>query len=162
MIEVCAIGSLRNMSRPAATARPLRFLFENTPRPYSQRNSTTAAHQRTLNTTLTQYSPRVRHRLAVPSLPAASTTLRSFTVALRLCKGLRPETSNPEPPNPESQTTSSGGESTALSNESYHELADDYLDRLVSVLEEKAETNSQYEVEYSVRLIPFPTWLISN
>jgi hypothetical protein len=85
------------------------------------------------------------------SVPRARSDCRFLTTTIRLRKGLRPETSDPAPPNPEAQiTASTADEPTPLDNETYHELSDDYLDRLVSAFEEKAEANAEYDVEFSV------------
>jgi hypothetical protein len=99
------------------------------------------------------HSPRpfLAHSHDTSSASRASATSRFLTTTSRLHKGLRPESSDPPPPNPEAQTTAStADEPTPLDNETYHELSDDYLDRLVSALEEKAEANTEYDVEYNV------------
>jgi frataxin len=72
----------------------------------------------------------------------------SYTSTSR--KGLQPDSSDPAPPKTEPQISSSNTEPTPLDEDTYHEKADSYLDRLVLALEEKAESNSEFEVEYDV------------
>ena len=74
---------------------------------------------------------------------------RTFSYTTTPHKGLQPESSDPPPPKTEPHL-SSNTEPTPISEETYHEKADSYLDRLVLALEEKAESNSDYEVEYDV------------
>lgn len=72
-------------------------------------------------------------------------------------KGLSPESSDPAPPNTEPTAEDQASASPAdLSDSQYHEIADEYLNNLVLALEEKAETSSDIEVEYSVRFPPSP------
>lgn len=80
---------------------------------------------------------------------------RPLSTAPPLKKGLFPESSNPQPPNPEPQDAGSSGEAAGLSDAEYHEIADQFLNSLVLTLEEMADQDSQtgLEVEYSAGVL---------
>lgn len=67
-------------------------------------------------------------------------------------KGLSPESE--DPPAKESTTENSeynvGGVPAELTNERYHELADDYLNSLIEKLEQLQEETEDVDCEYSV------------
>lgn len=129
----------------AATTRPLRLL---------SRSSLSVSPARRSLTTIIGRSPKpstqpTRH------LPAAIYhPTRSFSCTITPRKGIQPQSSDPAPPNTEPQVSSSTTEPTPLSEDAYHEKADSYLDRLVLALEEKAESNPDFEIEYDVRHVP--------
>jgi hypothetical protein len=133
----------------AATVRPLRIL--------SRSPLSISPARRTLTTLTTHPSrPVAQPALRLTSAIYQPTSSLSYTFTSR--KGLQPDSDNPSPPNTEPQLSSSTTEPTPLSEEVYHEKADSYLDRLVLALEEKAETDSAFEVEYDVRLPSLPPY----
>lgn len=69
-----------------------------------------------------------------------------------------PDTSDPEPPQPEPHDAKdmSNAHPAELSESEYHDLADQYLETLVSTMEEMADREAEkgLEVEYSVSSRP--------
>jgi frataxin len=102
----------------------------------------------------------IRSRL----LPATSTTInarasvrplasfaRSLHQTASACKGISPESEDPQPKEAEDQITATSP--TDLTNEEYHEVADRYMDKMVAALEELQEDREDVDVEFSVGLI---------
>lgn len=95
---------------------------------------------------------RINQHLAIttritPNLPRQCS--RSFTVhtSLRM-PGLMPDTEHPQPPNnaeQEEQRTA-----TAIEEEDYHKVADDFLNNLYERAEQVVEQRDDVEVEYAV------------
>lgn len=89
-------------------------------------------------------------------LTRSSIPCRSFYASRSAFKGLSPESSDPEPPNP--QPVAGGASHVTdpadITVDQYHELADAYIDELVAELEEMQEKGDDIDVEYSVRSIP--------
>lgn len=77
---------------------------------------------------------------------------RSFNTTRSARKGLQPDSAEPAPPTPEPNTSSSTIPTAAqISDSEYHEIADQYLDRLVFAAEELSESSDNgIDVEYSV------------
>ncbi|KPI41951.1 Frataxin-like protein [Cyphellophora attinorum] len=159
------------MSRATATVRSLRRILsrmhERTVTAPEKAHFTSLALVRFTCPQTPSSRSAAAHSHPTSSASNSSANPRFLTTTARLHKGLRPETSDPAPPNPEAQTTASAAdEPTPLDNETYHELSDDYLDRLVSALEEKAEANAEYDVEYSAGVLkcetPQGTWVINK
>lgn len=77
---------------------------------------------------------------------------RRFHLSPLSCKGLQPDSSDPQPPNIETaEGTGHLCKAATISVEEYHEIADEYIEDLLLALEEQAEVaQSGYEVEYSV------------
>jgi len=82
----------------------------------------------------------------------ASSSLRSFSSSPIVLKGIYPETDNPQTKDPEREATVT--EPTEVTIEEYHEAADEYIDRLVAILEELQEAREDVDVEYSVSVGP--------
>ena len=146
-----------SLSRPPA--RPLRFLLSRSFISQSNRSllrtptsscqiETSPLHTRT------PHSRLLRPPHSAPSLNQSSPPLRTT----------RTFTTTPSPLNSPAPAPS---EPTAVSIERYHDLSDSYLDRLVSALEEEAETNEAWEVEYSAGVLSVSiadqgTWIINK
>src|SRR3569833_2898723 len=85
--------------------------------------------------------------IAIFSSPIRPRRLLSTTRMFQ--KGITPESENPPPPTqPESPPVTAVA--AELTESEYHELADQYLDNLLSKLEDLQETNERVEVEFSV------------
>ena len=65
---------------------------------------------------------------------------------------IMPGSSGPEPPNPEPHDAPVAP--AELSEGQYHAAADDFIERLLARLEERADEKGDLEVEYSVRSLP--------
>lgn len=74
----------------------------------------------------------------------------SFTT--RQAKGILPDSDNPAPPNVQDHAVKPVP--AELSDQEYHDLAEDFLHAIQDRLEEVAEKNDQVDVEYSVCSIP--------
>ncbi len=104
-------------------------------------------------------SPRQLSRFLHPI-----TSRRHFHASPQTHKGLQPDSSDPEPP----KSHAGDGavhvtEPANITAEEYHEIADEYIDELVSILEEKAEAaGSGYDTEYSVRHPIYPGSILST
>lgn len=141
------IRCLHQLSRPTsspATTLPAR---SSSSCPFSQ--------ARTLySTSSTQSAPR---RTPTPQ-PYYSTQQqqRSFRTTHSARKGLQPGSADPAPPKTEPNTSSSTTTNTIpiaaqISESEYHEIADEYLDKLVYSAEELSESSDDgIDVEYSV------------
>lgn len=66
-------------------------------------------------------------------------------------RGIMPESENPAPPKIEDSDTPTVP--TDIPTSEFHERADEYLEELLSSLEQKQEESPDYDVEYSVCLI---------
>ncbi|KAH0533665.1 hypothetical protein FGG08_007602, partial [Glutinoglossum americanum] len=107
-------------------------------------------HQRTivLPTITTATRTALNRHRPVPKTttanPASLSRSIHATTALRLA--ITPDSSTPAPP---STTASHVAAPANISTEEYHELADDYLDHLVSKLEALSEQRDDVDVEYN-------------
>lgn len=90
------------------------------------------------------------------------TATRQFSQSPCSRKGLSPGSSDPPPPKTESSELDSHTAPVDFTDGQYHEIADDYLNTLLLALEEKAETSTEFEVEYSVLLLPRFTVTAAN
>ncbi|KAF3360993.1 hypothetical protein VDGD_07667 [Verticillium dahliae] len=82
---------------------------------------------------------------------------RLFTTSSSMNRGIMPETSEPHGKDttvPETPVTVNVAE---LTDAEYHELADQYMDVVVSKLEELAETREGFDVEYSAGVLTLNT-----
>lgn len=122
-----------------ATMRPLRLLSRASTPP--TRRALTTLPARSLR-------PSTMSHRSVPQTTRYPS--QSFSSAPCPNKGIVPESPDPPVPKTEPQVSSSNTEPAPLSEEEYHEKADSYLERLVLALEEKAEGNPDYEIEYEV------------
>ena len=76
---------------------------------------------------------------------------RPFHASATRSKGLSPTSSEPEPPRAQYAGAGHVAQPAALTTDEYHDLADQYIDKLVLKLEEMAEDAvEKLEVEYSV------------
>jgi frataxin len=92
--------------------------------------------------------------LPVASIPGLSTALRQsalrpFTSTSTHLRGILPDTEDPQPPGSAEQH--SPLTPAEITDKEYHELADEYLDRVLSKLEELQDKREDIDVEYSVR-----------
>ena len=95
----------------------------------------------------------IRPALSTRHVKLTPARTRSFNASRCACKGLSPESEDPEPPKGETAGSSSPtAHPASISTDEYHDIADKYIDALVLKLEEMPET-SKLEVEYSVCLI---------
>ncbi|KEF51483.1 uncharacterized protein A1O9_12400 [Exophiala aquamarina CBS 119918] len=81
---------------------------------------------------------------------------RSFSLSHHRAKGLQPDSADPSPPQTEPNASGSSHSPAAaqLSESEYHEIADEYLDRLVYAAEELSESSeSGIDVEYSAGVL---------
>jgi frataxin len=92
---------------------------------------------------------------------SASTSTRLSTVQVSRfhstpsrCKGLRPESSEPAPPEPEDSKVDGASrhvlEASPLSDGEYRDFSEKYFNELLGELESKQENGSDMEAEYSV------------
>jgi frataxin len=86
----------------------------------------------------------------------------SFSTTAHTRKGLQPDSADPAPPKTEPHVSSSTQEPAQLTDEQFHEKAEDYLERLVLALEEMVEEATDLEVEYSVRSPSTPSHSTSS
>ena len=82
------------------------------------------------------------------SVPAVLPGTRSISSSSRLRKGLIPETDNPKPTKPAESTVTIAA--ADITEGEYHQLADEYLETLLSKLEETQEQREGLDVEFSV------------
>jgi len=78
-----------------------------------------------------------------------SGSIRTFSASSQQYKGLMPDSSDPPPRQAEEHDAPSTA--TELEFEEFHQIADQYLEGLVSQLEAKQEEKGDIEVEYAVR-----------
>lgn len=131
------------LSRAAAlTSRALRSATTTTTSTATSSSSSSSQRLVLANTT----TPL----LAVPALitPAAR-LLRSFSTSPAPAKGILPHSDDPAPPNV--QASDAKAVPALLTDAEYHEVADAYLEVILSRLEELAEKDEGVDVEYSVR-----------
>lgn len=89
-----------------------------------------------------------------PAFSRTSTGQRAFHLTAPASKGLQPDSEDPTPP--ETHTGALGDathvtEPADITTEEYHEISDEYIDRVVAQLEAMAEDPERgVEVEYSV------------
>jgi len=101
---------------------------------------------------LARAAPRVRlpfPAAAVPRVvsPAAGGSRRPLVTTTALSKGLSPESEDPPPPAPEdSQTTATPA---PITEDEYHELADDCLEAILGRFEELQDEREELDVEFS-------------
>ena len=81
-------------------------------------------------------------------LPRINVSRRSFASAPVRSRGIMPETENPAKEAEEVEVTYAVAE---LSEGQYHELADEYLENVLSKFEEIADAREDVDVEFSVR-----------
>jgi frataxin len=81
-------------------------------------------------------------------------TTRPFSITYPARKGLSPDSEDPQPKEAEPHTVDAAP--LELSIERYNQLSDEYIDAIVSKLEELQEEREDVDVEYSVRLPSFP------
>ncbi|KAL1958151.1 hypothetical protein VTO42DRAFT_5006 [Malbranchea cinnamomea] len=109
-------------------------------------------------------SPALTSQL--PSARISQSSERPFSVLLARQfhstplnrKGLRPESSDPAPPNTQKPNNVAGGsthvlEATPITDELYREYSEEYFNVLLSELEELQETGSDIEAEYSAGVL---------
>ena len=134
--SVLSIPPLLVFTACSSTMKSLRLLSRST-RNLSLRPSSSTS-------TCLSIRPSNAHRLApVAYRPLTTTPYRS--------KGLYPDSSDPKPPKTEPTSKfHSSTEPAPISESEYHEIADEYLNKLVLTLEEKAEASDGLEVEYAV------------
>jgi hypothetical protein len=90
------------------------------------------------------------------SRACVATTAQRHVVAIRsfhssiVARGIMPDAENPKPR--ESEDIEDPKAPTELSTEEYNQLADAYLEELVTKLEGEAEKNPAVDVEYSVHM----------
>ncbi|KAF3765759.1 Frataxin [Cryphonectria parasitica EP155] len=84
-------------------------------------------------------------------------TTRFLSATSSRPKGILPDTDDPEPPNVLDHAIKPVP--AELSDEDYHDLADEYLEAIQDRLEEVAEANDQVDIEYSAGVlnVTFPT-----
>ncbi|KIV92308.1 iron donor protein CyaY [Exophiala mesophila] len=105
-------------------------------------------------------------RLSQKSTASSSTTIRSLTTSTTRYKGIQPTSSDPAPPKPEGHSKS--GSVVQLSDGEYHELADQYLDRLVYAAEELSENQEEgWDTEFSAGVLTIShmdrgSWVINK
>lgn len=83
------------------------------------------------------------------AIGTASTHPRFFSSSPAQSKGILPHTDDPAPPNVEANDPKAVP--AELTDGEYHEVADAYLEVILSRLEEIAEKDEGVDVEYSVR-----------
>ncbi len=117
--------------------------------------STTAPRTQLAHTVLSgRFIFRSTQNLSVPHI------FRSFHLSSAYGKGISPETSDPQPKScPKAEHVA---EPASISTEEYHEIADSYIEDLVSKLEQLQEEREDVDCEYSVRVHgnSLQNWLI--
>jgi hypothetical protein len=83
-----------------------------------------------------------------PSPTRQLPTARRFSLIAAHFRGILPETEDPQPPEPAEHH--SPLTPADLTDKEYHELADQYLDRMLTTLEELQDSREDIDVEYSV------------
>ncbi|PSR80061.1 hypothetical protein BD289DRAFT_374671 [Coniella lustricola] len=87
-------------------------------------------------------------------MPATATSVsqsRFLSFSSRQAKGILPDSDNPAPPIIEEDTVKPV--LTELSDQEYHDLADEFLLAIQDRLEEVAEKNDQVDVEYAAGVL---------
>lgn len=107
-------------------------------RPFTSKPSTIRFHQ----------IPKSVRPVLQHTLDALPTIIRSFSTTLPAQKGLSPDSEDPQPKEAEPHALDAAP--VELSNERYNQLSDDYMDAIVSKLEELQEEREDVDVEYSV------------
>ena len=100
-------------------------------------------------------------RRSLPKLSILNSTSRSTPLILSrplsstgiALKGITPESSNPQPKEPESHDVSASSP-TQITMEEYHLVSDEYMDRVVQKLEQLQEAREDVDVEFSVSFHP--------
>jgi len=125
-------------------------------------SSTSARQFSEINGNLGRPAVVFRQGISKKDLPIFNSTLasnaasrRSFSITAPTSKGLSPETENPQPTEPEA-SGSSAAVPAPLTDQQYNEISDDYMNTIVEKLEQLQEEREDVDVEYSVRLSPFP------
>ena len=77
---------------------------------------------------------------------------RCFSTSIRSYAGLMPDTHDPQPPQNEPEEHIK--QATEVSEEDYHEHADQYMERIHEKAEQMQESREDIEVEYSVSAPP--------
>lgn len=113
------------------------------------------ANRNVLSTSQRCQVPAARALSTKTILPAAGTvksyisgSVRNISCSPAFSKGIYPETDNP--PAKSLEPEAKAKEPTELTNEEYHEAADNCIDRLVATFEELQEAREDVDVEYSV------------
>lgn len=98
----------------------------------------------------TRLAPRRSPTVFSPTAAVVALLPRSrfLSTTPSMHKGILPDSDDPAPPNV--QPSSVKAVPAELSDDEYHELADEYMDTIFSRLEEVGEKNSEVDVEYSV------------
>lgn len=118
---------------------------------------------RTSTTRTALFAPR--RAVAAPAsrallVPFFMTKSRFLSTTPSQTRGILPDSDDPAPPNVQDDGVKAIP--ADLTDGEYHEVADAYLDVIVSELETLADKNESIEVEYSVRSPPPPTILSQN
>lgn len=79
---------------------------------------------------------------------------RCFSVASIRCKGLSPDSEEPAPKESQPMETEQVKEPTPLEDDEYHERSEQYLEEIVSRVEELQEGKEDLELDYSVNTTP--------
>ncbi|KAH8175589.1 frataxin-like domain-containing protein [Sarocladium implicatum] len=107
---------------------------------------------RTSQTATASYSPRcsiiTATRPTIVLLPRSAPCRPApfFSTSSPRSKGIMPETGNPSKTNPPTEVKYTPVE---LSESEYHEIADEYMERLLNVCEEAQEEREDLDIEYS-------------
>lgn len=103
-------------------------------------------------------TPRILSTSSYPHPSTSSTPItssRSFHTSPPTLKGITPDSADPQPNLVGSATPI--GKPAEISDQTYHERADAYIDELVSKLEHMQEEKEDVDCEYSVTLPPPPS-----
>jgi len=119
-------------------------------------SSTSARQFSEVNRSLSRPAIALRQAISKKDSPIFNSTLasiaasrRPFSVTTPTCKGLSPETENPQPTEPEASGSSAAP--APLTDQQYNEISDDYMNAIVEKLEQLQEEREDVDVEYSVR-----------
>jgi frataxin len=93
--------------------------------------------------------PRVSVNGFKANSPINPVHARAFSASRPNNKGLSPESENPPIKETEDEPVATA---TDISAETYHEVADDYMNALVEKLEQLQEETEDIDVEYTVRV----------
>ena len=108
-------------------------------------------HLSTPSSTITRSSVLRQSRHLILTQSSRYTSIqacRSFSATPTSSKGLSPESEDPRPKQAESNTTAA--QPAELTIEEYHKLSDEYIDAVVSRMEQLQEERDDVDVEYSV------------
>jgi frataxin len=78
----------------------------------------------------------------------------SFSTTVSHKKGIMPDTENPSKPLDETEQAEPTAAVAEITEQEYHEIADEYLDNVVSRFEELQDQREDIDVEFSVRIAP--------